>query len=68
MDPVEGSYDGLHTGRVYEMKITLERKPRSISSGLTRIKEYEWDDERSILTFCAVHPDTAQPLEIKIKL
>ncbi|MBQ1168227.1 MAG: DUF5110 domain-containing protein [Bacteroidales bacterium] len=68
VDPVEGSYEGMHTSRTYEVKMTLARKPRRIKADGRRIKDFVWDKERKTLTFCAGHPDTAQPLEVKIKL
>lgn len=68
VDPVEGSYEGMHNSRTYEVKMTLARKPRRIKADGRRIKDFVWDKERKTVTFCAGHPDTAQPLEVKIKL
>lgn len=67
VDPVQGSYNGMHANRVYEMQITLDRSPRSIRVGDTRIKKFEWDKQRRVVTFFAEHPDTAQPLAIRIR-
>ena len=58
----------MHTSRTYEVKMTLARKPRRIKADGRRIKDFVWDKERKTVTFCAGHPDTAQPLEVKIKL
>ena len=68
VDPVEGSYEGMHTSRTYEMKVTLPKVPRRVKVDGKRVRKVEWDRERKVFTFCAEHPDTAQPLEVKIKL
>ena len=68
VDAVEGEYEGMHANRTYEVKMTLDRKPRRVRVAGKKVKDIFWDKERKTATFCAEHPDTAQPLEVKIKL
>ena len=68
VDAVEGEYEGMHASRTYEVKMTLDRKPRRVKVEGKKVKDVVWDKARKTATFCAEHPDTAQPLEIKIKL
>ena len=67
VDPVEGSFEGMHTSRVYEVKVTLKRAPRKIRVGGRRVRNFEWDREKKVATFFAEHPDTAMPLTIRIR-
>ncbi|MBP5505606.1 MAG: DUF5110 domain-containing protein [Bacteroidales bacterium] len=67
VDPVEGSYEGMHASRTYEMKVTLKRMPRRVKVDGKRVRHIEWDKETKVLTFCAEHPDTAKPLSIRIR-
>ena len=67
VDPVEGSFEGMHTSRVYEVKVTLKRAPRRIRVGGRRVRNFEWDNEKKVATFFAEHPDTAMPLTIRIR-
>lgn len=67
VDPVEGSFEGMHTSRVYEVKVTLKRAPRKIRVGGRKVRNFEWDREKKVVTFFAEHPDTAMPLTIRIR-
>ncbi len=67
VDPVQGSYEGMYASRVYEMKVTLARKPRSVKVAGKKVKDFTYDG-RGVLTFTAEHPDTAQSLEMEIRL
>lgn len=67
VDPVEGSFEGMHTCRVYEVKVTLKRAPRKIRVGGRKVRNFEWDREKKVVTFFAEHPDTAMPLTIRIR-
>ena len=58
----------MHASRTYEVKMTLDRKPRRVKVAGKKVKGVIWDKERKIATFCAAHPDTAQPLEVKVRL
>jgi alpha-glucosidase (family GH31 glycosyl hydrolase) len=68
VDAVEGRFEGMHASRTYDVKMTLDRQPRRVKVAGKRVKDVVWDKERKVVTFCAEHPDTAQSLEIKIKL
>lgn len=67
VDPVVGQFNGMHSSRTYEMKVTLPRKPRSVKVAGEKIKDFSYD-EKGVLSFCATHPDTAAPLEINVRL
>lgn len=67
VDPVEGSYEGMHASRVYEMKLTLKKVPRRVRVNGKRVRKMEWDREKKVLTFFAEHPDTSEPLSIRIR-
>ena len=67
VDPVEGQFKGMHSSRTYEMKVTLPRKPRSINVSGEKVKDFDYGPD-GILSFFASHPDTGQPLQVKIKL
>lgn len=67
VDPVQGSFEGMYASRVYEMKVTLARKPRSVKVAGKKVKDFTYDG-RGTLNFIAEHPDTAQSLEMEIRL
>ncbi len=67
VDPVEGSYEGMYASRVYEMKLTLKKVPRRVRVNGKRVRKMEWDREKKVLTFFAEHPDTSEPLSIRIR-
>ncbi|MBO4417567.1 MAG: DUF5110 domain-containing protein [Bacteroidales bacterium] len=67
VDPVEGSYEGMHASRVYEMKVTLKKIPRRIRVNGKRVRNMEWDRTTKVATFWVEHPDTSKPLAIRIR-
>ena len=67
VDPVEGSYDGMHASRVYEMKVTLKKIPRRVRVNGKRVRNMEWDRTTKVATFWVEHPDTSKPLAIRIR-
>ncbi|MBQ7457870.1 MAG: DUF5110 domain-containing protein [Bacteroidales bacterium] len=67
VDPVEGSYEGMHAGRVYEMKVTLKKIPRRVRANGKRVRNMEWDRTTKVATFWVEHPDTSKPLAIRIR-